>query len=254
MTGFEARVKDGGVLDASKERAVRIAEMNWMQVEAQAKRDDRCILPLGCVEQHAYLSLATDAILAEKVANDAAEPLGLPVFPVLAYGMTPSFAAYPGTVSVRMSTYVALIEDMLEGFYRSGFRRIVLVNGHGGNNPVMTFCTEWMGKRTDASVKLHDWWNGPRFQAAVKAVDPAASHASWMENFPWTRLEGVAMPDAVKEPFDRPLYLASSPAKKREILGDGNFWGRYQRSDNEMLSLWQIGVEETRAVIAEGWP
>ncbi|RDJ22103.1 creatininase family protein [Bosea caraganae] len=233
---------------------MRVAEMNWMQVEEQAKRDDRCVLPLGCVEQHAYLSLATDAILAEKVANDAADPLGLPVFPVLAYGMTPSFAAYPGTVSIRMSTYVALIEDMLEGFYRSGFRRIVLVNGHGGNNPVMTFCTEWMGKRTDASVKLHDWWAGPRFQAAVKAVDPAASHASWMENFPWTRLEGVAMPDEVKPPFDRPLYLASNPAKKREILGDGNFWGRYQRSDNEMLSLWQVGVEETRAVIEEGWP
>jgi creatinine amidohydrolase len=233
---------------------LRVAEMNWMQLEAQAKRDDRCILPLGCVEQHAYLSLATDAILAEKVANDAADPLRLPVFPVLAYGMTPSFAAYPGTISVRMSTYVALIEDMLEGFYRSGFRRIVLVNGHGGNNPVMTFCTEWMGKRPDASVKLHDWWAGPRFQTAVKAIDPAASHASWMENFPWTRLEGVAMPDAFKEPFDRPLYLASNPAGRREILGDGNFWGRYQRSDNEMLSLWQVGVEETRAVMAEGWP
>ncbi|GAU81663.1 creatininase family protein [Bosea sp. 2YAB26] len=233
---------------------MRVAEMNWMQIEAQAQRDDRCVLPLGCVEQHAYLSLATDAILAEKVAGDAAEPLNVPVFPVLAYGMTPGFVAFPGTVSLRMSTYVALIEDMLEGFYRSGFRRIVLVNGHGGNAPVMTFCTEWMGRRPDASVKLHDWWAGPRFQAAVKAVDPAASHASWMENFPWTRLDGVAMPDAVKPPFDRALYQASNPAKKREILGDGNFHGRYQRSDNEMLSLWQVGVEETRAVIAENWP
>lgn len=233
---------------------MRVAEMNWMQVEEQARRDDRCILPLGCVEQHAYLSLATDAILAEKVANEAAEPLGLPVFPVLAYGMTPGFAAYPGTISLRMSTYIALIEDMLEGFYRSGFRRIVLVNGHGGNAPAMTFCTEWMGRRSDASVKLHDWWAGPRFQAAVKAVDPAASHASWMENFPWTRLAGVAMPEGAKEHFDRPLYLASNPAKKREILGDGNFWGRYQRSDNEMLSLWQVGVAETRAAIEENWP
>jgi creatinine amidohydrolase len=233
---------------------VRIAEMNWMQVEAQAKRDDRCVLPLGSVEQHAYLSLATDAILSEKVASEAADPLGLPVFPALAYGMTPAFVAYPGTISIRMSTYVALIEDMLEGFYRSGFRRIVLVNGHGGNAPVMTLCTEWMGRRTDASVKMHDWWAAARFQAAVQAIDPAASHASWMENFPWTRLEGAAMPDGVKAPFDRPLYLAANPAKKRAILGDGNFWGRYQRSDDDMLKLWQVGVEETRAVMAEGWP
>ncbi|PZU91242.1 MAG: creatininase [Chelatococcus sp.] len=233
---------------------MRVSELNWMQIEAQARRDDRCVLPLGSVEQHAYLSVATDAILSERVATEAAEPLGIPVFPGLAYGLTPAFTAYPGTVSLRLSTYIAVMEDVLESFYRSGFRRITLVNGHGGNSPAMTFCTEWMGVRTDASVRMHNWWAGPRFQAAVKAIDPAASHASWMENFPWTRLEGVAMPDALKPPFNAALYQASGPEKKREILGDGNFHGRYQRSDNEMLSLWQIGVEETRAAMVEDWP
>ena len=228
--------------------------MNWMQAEEQIRRDDRCVLPLGCVEQHAYLSLATDAILAERVACEAAEPLNIPVFPVLAYGMTPGFTAYPGTVSLRMSTYVALIEDLLEGFYRSGFRRILLVNGHGGNSPIMTLATEWVGRRPDASVKMHNWWAGPRFQQAVKAVDPAASHASWMENFPWTRLEGVTMPDAAKPPFNPALYQAANPAKKREILGDGNFLGLYQRPDTEMLDLWRVGVEETRATMVEDWP
>ena len=228
--------------------------MNWMQAEDQVRRDDRCVLPLGCVEQHADLSLATDAILAERVACEAAEPLNIPVFPVLAYGMTPGFTAYPGTVSLRMSTYVALIEDLLEGFYRSGFRRILLVNGHGGNSPIMTLATEWVGRRPDASVKMHNWWAGPRFQQAVKAVDPAASHASWMENFPWTRLEGVTMPDAAKPPFNPALYQAANPAKKREILGDGNFLGLYQRPDTEMLDLWRVGVEETRATMVEDWP
>jgi creatinine amidohydrolase len=241
-------------LPKRKDRAVLVSRMNWMQIEEQAKRDDRCVLPLGCVEQHAYLSLAVDAILAERVAAEAAEPLGIPVFPVQAYGMTPGFAAYPGTISLRMSTYIALIEDLLEGAYRSGFRRIVLVNGHGGNAPAMTLATEWMGRRPDASVKMHNWWAGPRFQAAVKAVDPAASHASWMENFPWTRLEGVAMPDAVKPPFDGALYQAANPQRKREILGDGNFHGRYQRPDEEMLALWAVGVEETRAAMVESWP
>lgn len=238
----------------SKDRAVRIAQMNWMQVEAQAARDDRCVLPLGSVEQHGYLSLATDAILADKVAGEAAEPLAIPVFPVLAYGVTPGFLAFPGTVSLRLSTYIALMQDMLDGFYAAGFRRIVLVNGHGGNAPIMTFATEWMGMHGDASIRMHNWWAGPRFQQAVRAVDPAASHASWMENFPWTRLEGVAMPDASKAPFDAALYQAAPPARKREILGDGNFHGRYQRSDNEMLSLWQVGVEETRAAMMEKWP
>jgi creatinine amidohydrolase len=64
----------------------------------------------------------------------------------------------------------------------------------------------------------------------------------------------VTLPDATKPPFNAALYQAANPARKREILGDGNFHGRYQRSDAEMLSLWQIGVEETRAAMVEDWP
>ena len=76
---------------------MRVAELNWMQLEAYLERDDRIVLPLGSTEQHAYLSLETDSILAERVAVEAAEPLGVPVLPVLAYGVTPAFAAYPGS-------------------------------------------------------------------------------------------------------------------------------------------------------------
>ena len=83
--------------------SMRIAELNWMQVEAYLGHDDRAVLPLGSVEQHAYLSLATDAILAERLATEAAEPLGVPVFPVVAYGLTPYFSAFPGTVTLRVS-------------------------------------------------------------------------------------------------------------------------------------------------------
>lgn len=85
---------------------MRIAEMNWMQVEAHAKRDDRAVLPIGSVEQHAYLSLAVDAILAERVAIEAAEPLSVPVFPVVNYGLTPSFVAYPGTITLDRKSVV----------------------------------------------------------------------------------------------------------------------------------------------------
>lgn len=77
--------------------------MTWMQVEAYLASDDRCVLPLGSTEQHAYISLATDSILAERVATEAAEPLGVPVFPVVAYGITPYFMGFPGTVTPRMA-------------------------------------------------------------------------------------------------------------------------------------------------------
>ena len=115
---------------------MRIADMTWMQVEQRVKTDDRCVLPLGSVEQHAYLSLCVDQILSEKVSVDAADPLGVPVYPAVPFGLTPYFSDFPGTVSLRVTTYMSLIEDILESLYQSGFRRIVTVNGHGGNSPV----------------------------------------------------------------------------------------------------------------------
>jgi creatinine amidohydrolase len=233
---------------------MRIAQMNWMQVEERVRSDDRCVLPIGSVEQHGYLSLCVDMILAEKVAVDAAEPLGVPVYPAVPYGMTPYFSAFPGTVTLRASTYMALVEDILDSLHRSGFRRIVVVNGHGGNGPVLGLVKEWIVRRGDARVKFHEWWKAPRTWAKTVAIDPEASHASWMENFPWTRLPGVAMPAAVKPRIDVERLAMSNAVEARRIIGDGNYHGRYQRPDEDVLALWAVAVEETREVIERGWP
>jgi creatinine amidohydrolase len=232
---------------------MRIAEMNWMQVEARVATDDRCVLPIGSVEQHAYLSLCVDMILSEKVAVDAAAPLGVPVYPAVPFGITPYFADFPGTVSLRVTTYIALIEDILESLYRGGFRRILMVNGHGGNGPVQGLLQEWMGRRRDAKVKFHNWWNSPKTWAKVQEIDPAASHASWMENFPWTRVPGVKMPEGGKPPVDYARLRLSNPAEVRKLIGDGNYHGLYERPDEELLALWNVAVEETRTLIERDW-
>lgn len=233
---------------------MRIAEMNWMQVEERVKRDDRCVLPIGSTEQHAYLSLCVDMILSEKVSVDACESIGVPVYPAVPFGLTPYFSDFPGTVTLRVSTYVALMEDILESLYRSGFRRIVVVNGHGGNGPVLGLFKEWMAKRRDARIKFHEWWKAPKTWEKVKAIDPAASHASWMENFPWTRVPGVKLPDGAKAQIDYAKLAMANPAEVRQLVGDGNYHGRYQRPDAEVLALWDVAVAETREIIERDWP
>jgi creatinine amidohydrolase len=85
-------------------------------------------------------------------------------------------------------------------------------------------------------------------------LDTLATHASWMENFPWTRIAGVQYPQLQKARVDYKLVHSVPSAKAREILGDGNFGGYYQRPDEDMQELWRIGVEETREVIANNWP
>lgn len=232
---------------------MKISDMNWMAVEAYLENDDRAVVPLGSTEQHAYLSLSVDSILAERVSTEAAQPLGVPVFPVLAYGLTPYFGAYPGTVTLRMETYLHLLRDILDSLAGSGFRRILLVNGHGGNAPAGAFAIEWMAAHPDVRVKYHEWWRAPQTWAKVQATDPVASHASWMENFPWTRLPGVNLPGEQKLPIDRPGAVRLVGDEMRAAYGDGNYGGRYQRSDAEMLAIWEIAVTETRALLEDGW-
>lgn len=232
---------------------LKIADMNWMHVEERVAENDCCILPIGSVEQHAYLSLATDMILAEKIAIDAAEPLGIPVFPVMPYGLASSFATFPGTLTLSLSTYIGVIKDLLDSMYRSGFRRILVINGHGGNVPATTVISEWLNTHPDASVKFHDWWRAPKTLAKVQEIDPAASHASWMENFPWTRTTDQRQPDTSKPQIDYAALARVGAARKRELLGDGNYHGLYQRPDEDMLAIWDTAVMETRALLETNW-
>ena len=232
---------------------MKISEMNWSQVEAYLGRDDRAILPLGSTEQHCGLSLSVDSILSERVALEAAEPLGLPVFPVVPYGLTPYFLAYPGSVSVRVETYVRLIRDILDSLKRQGFRRILMVNGHGGNQPAGSLAIEWMADNPGCAVKFHNWWNAPRTFARVQETDPVASHASWMENFPWTRLPGVIQPSQQKPMAEAARLRLMGPEQVRAYLGDGNYGGYYERPDAEMQAIWDIAVEETRELMQGPW-
>jgi creatinine amidohydrolase len=218
---------------------VRIADLNWMQLEEYLGRDDRIVLPLGSTEQHAYLSLATDNILSERVSLEAAEPLGIPVLPVLAYGVTPRFAAYPGSPSIGDGTYVALLDDLLGSLQAQGFRRVLVVNGHGGNS----FAAEQVAR---AGVCWHDWWKSERQRELIVALGDG-SHASWMENFPWTRLPGVEVPHETK-----PMVASDpewTPAEARAAWGDGSFGGAYQRPDRDMQQIWDAAVAEIHGLL-----
>ena len=232
---------------------MKIADMNWMQVEKYLQHDSRVVVPVGSTEQHAYLRLTVDAILAEHVACEAAEPLGVPVFPALNYGISPYFLGFPGTVSLRLDTYQRIVADILESLACTGFKKVLFVNGHGGNTPGGSILQEWMNGHPGTTVKWHNWWNAPRTAAAVASVDSVASHASWMENFPWTRLPDVKLPGGQKAMIDIGRMRMMDAAGVRAYLGDGNFGGVYEKSDEQMMQVWRAGVEETREALEGPW-
>jgi creatinine amidohydrolase len=223
-------------------------------VEDYLQRDDRAVLPLGSIEQHAGLSLAVDATLSEAVAADAAAPLGVPVFPAQPYGYTPSYMAYPGTMTLRMETLLAVLRDLVGSLHAHGFRRVLIVNGHGGNSYAASLIAELQPQLPGLQLRWHNWWAAPCTMGFVREVDPDASHASWMENFAGlTRLEGVAQPATPKPSVDYTRMALMTPAAKRAYLGDGCYGGHYERDEATMKKLWSIAVEETRQQIEGPW-
>lgn len=232
---------------------MRIQDCNWLQIEAYLEHDDRIVLPLGSIEQHGYLSLAVDQILAERVSVEAAEPLGVPVLPALPYGIAPYFAAYPGSPSLSPGTHGAVVRDVVSSLYDQGFCRFLLVNGHGGNEAGRDALDVWAAEHEDAQIVWHNWWNAPRAWAEVQAIDPEASHASWLENFPWTRLPGIEQPAERKAMVDVSAVRDLEPSEVRELLGDGSFGGLYERPDEDVLRVWRAGVEEVREALEHGW-
>jgi creatinine amidohydrolase len=232
---------------------MRIEDCNWMQVEQYLEAEDRIVVPLGSIEQHAYLSLGVDRILSQRVAEEAAEPLGVLVLPSLPYGLTPYFAAYPGSPTLRVETYGALLTDLLDSLSGQGFRRFLFVNGHGGNAPGLDAVAAWSAGHADSRARWHDWWAGARVRAVVDEIDRDASHASWFENFPWTRLDGVALPDERKPMADVTRMRELDAAAVRELLGDGSLGGAYERPDADVLRVWEAGVAEVRDLIEHGW-
>ena len=231
---------------------MRLHDMNWMMVERYLGHDDRIAIPLGSTEQHAYLSLGVDSILSERVALEAAEPLGVPVMPALPVGVAPYFAGFPGSPSIRLETYIAYVGDVVRSLAGQGFRRVLLVNGHGGNSPAGGAASEWMAELPGLQVLLHDWWRGPRTAAVVAGI-AGPGHATWMENLPWTRLQGVELPADPKPQVDLRALAAADPAGVRRLLGDGSYGGPYQVPDEQVLEMWRTGVEEVRDVLENGW-
>src|SRR3954471_19874142 len=93
---------------------------------------------MGGTEQHGPSGpLGTDLILAEELANDLGQERHALVAPPLPFGVSQAHAAFPGTISLRPATVLAVVTDAIEGLAAQGFRRFLLVNAHHGSKPIL---------------------------------------------------------------------------------------------------------------------
>jgi creatinine amidohydrolase len=213
---------------------MRLDELNWMDVEEYLKRDDRLMLVLGSCEQHGYLSLLTDVKIPLALADAASEKTDILVAPPLNFGISPYFLAYPGTISLRVSTMLEVVEDMVRSVYSQGFRRILVLNGHGGNDPVRSRLMELSNSLQGLKVNYYSWWQSHSVLALAERHQLKTYHAGWMEAFPFVQV--CDLPHLDKLPPAHSGILNAEEA--RRIFGDGVFGGPYQVDEHIMSELF----------------
>lgn len=123
--------------------SVWMQDLTWEEVDGYLRRDRIVLVPVGSTEQHGPAGcLGVDSYVAITLAEDAAQRSDVLVTPPIWFGDSSHHSGFPGTITLRTETLVALVRDVCRSLARHGFDRIVLLNGHKGSNlPALTTAT-----------------------------------------------------------------------------------------------------------------
>ena len=129
---------------------IDLGHLTWPEAEARLAEVDVAILPVGAIEQHGpHLPLDTDAYDAEYLARQVAAGCSTPkpvVLPLIPYGVSYHHEDFAGTISVSPNTLSAMVHEVGMGAARNGVRKLVIVNGHGGNGPALNFAAQLVNR------------------------------------------------------------------------------------------------------------
>ena len=219
---------------------MRFSDLNWFDVESYLEEDDRVMIVIGSCEQHGYLSLMTDTKIPLAIADTASQQEQVLVAPPINFGSSPYFLAYPGTISLRIGTLMDLVEDFVNSLYGYGFRKILVLNGHGGNGPISGRLYEVANGHPDLRIAWYEWWKSHSLESIFLKNELKPFHASWLEAFPFTKVGDL--PDGEKAP----PYVAGllNAQEARQVYGNGVFGGKYQVVDEIMDEIFSAAVAD----------
>jgi creatinine amidohydrolase len=203
----------------------RIEKMNWKQfAKTVPQKIDIVLLPVGTIETHGPGALGTDVIIPAYLAERISQKVNALVAPSINYGVTSSLIAYPGSLTVGSETLKAYVRDVAFSLADAGFKKVIILNGHGGNIGSLDSIGKdlWTVKKTACIVI--DWWMaaeeialkyfdgtghaGADELAALMAIDPGMiAKADYQKDDAGHRFKGINM-----HPFYRSIIL-NQPGK-----------------------------------------
>jgi len=139
--------------------------MTWPEVEERLRESNIAIVVVAAIEAHGtHLPLETDLIEVWEITRRAARKVADEVKPVIAppipYGVSTSLMKFKGTVTLREETLREVLRDVCKSLIHHGFKKIVIMDGHGGNPPAVTTAMQQVSEETGAFVVAVDWWGG----------------------------------------------------------------------------------------------
>ncbi len=170
--------------------------LTWPEINEAVAQEKVVVLPVGSVEQHGHhLPLDVDVRLASSVclAAGAGAPAEMLVMPPVSYGYCHHVMDFPGTINVQPTTFVNLLLDITRSVAYHGFKRIVLVNGHGSNHPLVEQVGRQTNLQTDALCCTFSWWQlvADYWNKEVRTSGPGGcAHACELETSMYLHLDG----------------------------------------------------------------
>lgn len=244
----------------------------------QQLRDKIVILPLAAIEQHGpHLSVSTDMDLVSSIAQkvETLLPDDILLCPALPFGSSHHHLSFGGTLSISITTYTQVVVELVESLLQNGFRKIVLLNGHGGNITPVKQALAVLGHKYDQTlspnIALVTYWEtaGNVFAGAAPMESPALSHACEYETsmmlhlFPekvWMNLaERSVRPETngfIPFEDDEP-YRGATLFKQTAFISSNGSSGEPQKASAEKgLHLFENAVRSVTHFIEsfKNWP
>jgi len=117
---------------------VRTAELSWRAIEAARDRGAAVLIPMGSTEEHGPHDATGDYMVSDAIAERVAQRTGDLMIPTNPYSYSEYFRAYPGTITVQAETLRLLVRDIITSLLDQGFRHLIILNGHKGNEPILS--------------------------------------------------------------------------------------------------------------------
>ncbi len=187
-----------------------LQKLTWKNIrELVPHKIDRVIFPVGTVEAHGAAALGTDNIIPESIAAYLADKINALIAPILNYGITKSLYGYPGSMTVKPKNFEPFVDDILKSLYDIGFKKIIVLNGHGGNNSCLKSAAQNFFYKYRINIAVIHWWDlcedltrefygengghaGLNETAMVQAVDKSYADKSLLDdNMPYHFVPGA---------------------------------------------------------------